>query len=157
MLIYIKNAVYFYLVDTPIADGHGCVNSGTGTCADKIESDCHLVLLGSLMRELEYESLFPLPESNDIFESVKSLEARITLLLTKVKPLGTNSRHEKCNQFPEVANDIRDSVLRKQHATILTSSHTKRMAANAEKSGCYGATRYVYHFSKAKYKQAPPE
>ena len=142
MLSYVDEVLHFYLVEWPQDFGLGCKARGTvKKFADKIESDCSLVLLGSLMRELVEESLFPIPESNNILQSVKSLEATVTLLLTRIKPLGTGSEHEKCNGFPEIANSIRDDVLRKQHTTILTSSHRKHIADQAEKSGCDGIRR----------------
>ena len=134
---------------------HSVARTATGhrashTAQLKMSSDCRDVLLGSLIRVLAGELLFPVPDSKDVFESVQGLRERLTSLLKTIEPMGwsTNdevagmgaSRHTHCNPFTALAQKIEETA---RHVvdpqTVWDGEHiTRHMLERAQRTGCQG-------------------
>jgi hypothetical protein len=83
-------------------------------------SDCTAALLGFLVRGLVKQGLFPLPDREDIFESVRSLAHKIGRILQSASPMlfprplsltGTNpgfslDLHNQCSLYPPALETI---------------------------------------------------
>jgi len=115
-----------------------------------MNSDCRDVLLGSLIRLLAGELLFPVPDSGDVFESVQGLRDRLTSLLRKIEPMGWSTDderagidtapHTQCNPFPALAQKIEETARNAvDPQTVWDEENIARhMLERAQRTGCQG-------------------